>query len=69
MSAALVAVAVVALSSGVAADGPVVDAAPKPKRIYRTIEIVNGREVTKYSTVETKIIDVGPEDLTINFRR
>ena len=31
----------------------VVDAAPKPKRIYRTIEIVNGREVTKYSTVET----------------
>jgi soluble lytic murein transglycosylase-like protein len=30
-----------------------VDAAPKPKRIYRTIEIVDGREVKKYSTVET----------------
>jgi soluble lytic murein transglycosylase-like protein len=31
----------------------VVDAAPKPKRIYRSYEIVNGREVPKYSTVET----------------
>ena len=31
----------------------VVNAAPKPKRIYRTYEIVNGREVPKYSTVET----------------
>jgi hypothetical protein len=31
----------------------VVDAAPKPKRIYRTIEIVDGREIKKYSTVET----------------
>jgi soluble lytic murein transglycosylase-like protein len=30
-----------------------VDAAPKPKRIYRTVEIIDGREVTKYSTVET----------------
>jgi len=30
-----------------------VDAAPKPKRIYRTIEIVDGREIRKYSTVET----------------
>jgi soluble lytic murein transglycosylase-like protein len=30
-----------------------VEAAPKPKRIYRTVEIVNGREVTKYSTVKT----------------
>jgi soluble lytic murein transglycosylase-like protein len=30
-----------------------VDAAPKPKRIYKTIEIVNGREVPRYSTVET----------------
>jgi hypothetical protein len=30
-----------------------VDAAPKPKRIYRTIEIVNGREIPRYSTVET----------------
>jgi soluble lytic murein transglycosylase-like protein len=30
-----------------------VDAAPKPKRIYRTIEIVNGRQVPRYSTVET----------------
>ncbi len=30
-----------------------VEAAPKPKRIYRTIEIVDGREVRKYSTVET----------------
>jgi soluble lytic murein transglycosylase-like protein len=31
----------------------VVDAAPKPKRIYRTIEIVNGRPIPKYSTIET----------------
>ena len=31
----------------------VVDAAPKPKRIYRTVEIVDGREIPKYSTVET----------------
>jgi soluble lytic murein transglycosylase-like protein len=30
-----------------------VDAAPKPKRIYRTVEIVNGREIARYSTVET----------------
>jgi soluble lytic murein transglycosylase-like protein len=30
-----------------------VDAAPKPKRIYKTIEIVDGREVPRYSTVET----------------
>ncbi len=30
-----------------------VGAAPKPKRIYRTYEIVNGREVPKYSTIET----------------
>jgi hypothetical protein len=30
-----------------------VDAAPKPKRIFKTIEIVNGREVPRYSTVET----------------
>jgi len=30
-----------------------VEAAPKPKRIYKTIEIVNGREVPRYSTVET----------------
>ena len=26
---------------------------PKPKRIYKTIEIVDGREVTRLSTVET----------------
>jgi soluble lytic murein transglycosylase-like protein len=31
----------------------VVNAAPKPKRIFRTVEIVDGREVVKYSTVET----------------
>jgi soluble lytic murein transglycosylase-like protein len=30
-----------------------VDAAPKPKKIYRTVEIVDGREVVKYSTTET----------------
>jgi soluble lytic murein transglycosylase-like protein len=30
-----------------------VDAAPKPRKIYRTIEIVNGREIPRYSTVET----------------
>jgi len=29
-----------------------VDAAPKPKRIYKTIEIVNGREIPRYSTEE-----------------
>jgi soluble lytic murein transglycosylase-like protein len=31
----------------------VVDAQPKPVRIYKTTEIVNGRPVTRYSTVET----------------
>jgi soluble lytic murein transglycosylase-like protein len=31
----------------------VVDAAPKPIKIYKTVEIVNGREVTRYTTVET----------------
>jgi hypothetical protein len=30
-----------------------VDAAPKPKRIFKTIEIVNGREIPRYSTVQT----------------
>ena len=30
-----------------------VDAAPKPKRIYKTVEIVNGREVPRFSTEET----------------
>jgi soluble lytic murein transglycosylase-like protein len=30
-----------------------VDVAPRPKRIFRTVEIVNGREVVKYSTIET----------------
>ena len=30
-----------------------VDAAPKPKRIFKTIEIVDGREVPRYSTIET----------------
>jgi soluble lytic murein transglycosylase-like protein len=30
-----------------------VDAAPKPKRIFKTIEIVNGREIPRFSTVET----------------
>jgi soluble lytic murein transglycosylase-like protein len=30
-----------------------VNVAPKPVRIYKTVEIVNGREVTRYSTVET----------------
>ena len=30
-----------------------IDAAPKPKKIYRTYEIVDGRKVFKYSTVET----------------
>jgi hypothetical protein len=30
-----------------------VEAAPKPKKIYKTIEIVNGREVPRYSTIET----------------
>jgi soluble lytic murein transglycosylase-like protein len=31
----------------------VVDAQPKPVRIYKTLEIVNGKPVMKYSTVET----------------
>jgi len=31
----------------------VVDAAPKPVRIYKTVEVVNGREVLRYSTSET----------------
>jgi soluble lytic murein transglycosylase-like protein len=31
----------------------VVDAQPKPVRIYKSLEIVNGRPVMKYSTVET----------------
>jgi soluble lytic murein transglycosylase-like protein len=30
-----------------------IDAAPKPKKIYRTFEMVDGRKVFKYSTVET----------------
>jgi len=30
-----------------------IEAAPKPKRIYRTYEVVNGRAVPKYSTIET----------------
>jgi soluble lytic murein transglycosylase-like protein len=30
-----------------------VDVAPKPKQIFRTTEIVNGREVIRYSTVAT----------------
>ena len=30
-----------------------VDLAPKPKRIFKTIEIVDGREVPRYSSVET----------------
>jgi len=30
-----------------------IDAAPKPKKIYRTYEMVDGRKVYKYSTVET----------------
>jgi soluble lytic murein transglycosylase-like protein len=30
-----------------------VDLAPKPRRIYKTIEIVDGREVPRYSSVET----------------
>jgi len=30
-----------------------VDAAPKPVKIYKTTEMVNGRPVTRYSTVET----------------
>jgi soluble lytic murein transglycosylase-like protein len=34
-----------------------VDATPKPKRIYKTIEVVDGREVPKFSTVEPP----GPE--------
>jgi soluble lytic murein transglycosylase-like protein len=29
------------------------EAAPKPKKIYRTYEMVNGRAIPKYSTVET----------------
>jgi soluble lytic murein transglycosylase-like protein len=31
----------------------IMDAAPKPVPIYRSVEIVNGRRVTRYSTVET----------------
>jgi soluble lytic murein transglycosylase-like protein len=42
-----------------------VDAAPKPKRIYRTVEIVNGREVLRYSTVETP----GAELITTSTKR
>jgi soluble lytic murein transglycosylase-like protein len=30
-----------------------IEAVPQPKRIYRTYEIVNGRKVPKYSTIET----------------
>lgn len=30
-----------------------IDVAPKPKKIYRSYEIVDGRKVFKYSTVET----------------
>jgi soluble lytic murein transglycosylase-like protein len=30
-----------------------IEAAPKPKKIYRTYEMVNGRAVPKYSTIET----------------
>ncbi len=30
-----------------------VDLAPKPKRIFKTIELVDGREVPRYSSVET----------------
>lgn len=40
-----------------------VDAAPKPKKIYRTTEIVNGRTITKYSTVETpgaELVTIAP---------
>ena len=39
-----------------------VDAAPKPKRIYRTYEIVKGREVPRYSTIETP----GAELITVS---
>jgi soluble lytic murein transglycosylase-like protein len=42
-----------------------VDIAPKPKRIFRTLEIVNGREVVKYSTVETP----GAEFITTSTKR
>jgi soluble lytic murein transglycosylase-like protein len=31
-----------------------VDGAPKPVRIFKTVEIVNGRPVTRYSTVESQ---------------
>jgi soluble lytic murein transglycosylase-like protein len=31
-----------------------VDATPKPVKIYKTVEMVNGRAVTKYSTVESR---------------
>ncbi|HEY7501282.1 MAG TPA: lytic transglycosylase domain-containing protein [Vicinamibacterales bacterium] len=40
-----------------------VDAAPKPKKIYRTIEIVNGRPIPRYSTAETpgaELITIAP---------
>jgi soluble lytic murein transglycosylase-like protein len=39
------------------------EAAPKPKKIYRTYEMVNGRAIPKYSTVETpgaEMITVAP---------
>jgi soluble lytic murein transglycosylase-like protein len=29
-----------------------IDAVPRPKRIFKTIEIVNGREIPRYSTIE-----------------
>jgi soluble lytic murein transglycosylase-like protein len=40
-----------------------IEAAPKPKRIFRTYEMVDGRAVPKYSTVETpgaELIAVAP---------
>ena len=40
-----------------------IDAAPKPKKIFRTFEMVDGRKVYKYSTVETpgaELITVAP---------
>ena len=42
-----------------------VDAAPKPKRIYRTVQIIDGREVPKYSTVQTP----GAELITVSTKR
>jgi len=35
-----------------------VDVTPKPKRIYRTIEIVYGREIPRYSTVEAPVAEL-----------